>query len=229
MDNLSVNGHRQRQKESFIKYGDTFSDHHLLELLLFYAIPRKDVKQIAYNLINRFGSLENVLKADVNSLKEVDGVGESTAVLISLVNTINERNSLNKNRDVKYIKTSEQAGEYVNNILVSSSEEKLILVTLDNELRIIGCHRLAEGTANTSGVNTHKLVSCVISDKAASVIIAHNHPGGKSVPSGADIDFTLKALALLRSIDVKLNDHIIVGEDGITSLARNPKYKNFFK
>lgn len=229
MSELSREGHRERAKENFIKNGKTLQDHHLLELLLFYSIPRRDVKPIAYNLINRFGSFENVFNADIESLCEVEGVGENTAVLISLVAAINKRRSENKNNDVKRLTNSKDAAEYAKNILRENKVEKLLLITLDNDLKIIGNHIVSEGSVNTAKINAHKLVSYIIKDNASCVIIAHNHPEGNANPSIEDINFTVEILSVLRSIGIHLNDHIIVGENEVTSMALTPKFKNYFK
>ena len=230
MADMNREGHRQRLKAQFFnKPNGEFQDHHLLELLLFYSIPRKDVKPIAYNLINRFGSLENVFKADIPSLMSVDGVGENTAILISLVNAIEVRNQKNKNKDVKHLKSSKASAEYAKNILRSQSSEAVLMITLDNDMRIISDHILSEGSAKRSKVSPHSIVSWVIKDNASSVIIAHNHPNGKAIPSAEDVNFTISVLSLLRTIDVSLKDHVIVGEDDVCCMAIEPKYKGYFK
>ncbi len=230
MAQLGRDGHRGRVKQAYLQTGiDSLHDHNILELLLFYAIPRKDVKDIAYELINKFGSFENVFEANIDDLMSVKGVGENTAVLISLVSDINNRISLNKNSSVKALKNSELAREYVKNIIGRAKNEKVLVISLDNELGIIGSHIVSDGTVSCANVEPKKIIECVIKDNAASVIIAHNHPKGDSTPSDTDIAFTIEILQLLRKLGVKLNDHIIVGKKDICSMNSITKYMLYFE
>lgn len=230
MAQLGRDGHRKRVKQSYLQTGtDSLHDHNILEMLLFYSIPRKDVKDIAYDLINRFGTFENVFDANIDELMSVNGIGENTAALISLVSDINNRISLNRNNSVKALKDSELAREYVKNIIGGSKNEKVLVVSLDNELGIIGYHIVSDGTVSCANVEPKKIIECVIKDNAASVIIAHNHPRGDSTPSDTDIAFTIEILQLLRKLGIKLNDHIIVGKNDICSMNSITKYMLYFE
>lgn len=229
MADLGREGHRERVKNTYKTHGlEAMPDHNVLELLLFYAIPRKDVKPIAYNLINRFKTLDNVFRADIDTLKTVDGIGENAAILISLFKDISTRIYESRNQAMSVLDTTQKSKSYAENLLRFCENEKLIVVCLDNNCRVINHHTVAEGTVNCSVVDRKKIVEHVIRDKAASVILAHNHPHGSPEPSAADISFTLGILSLLRQIHVCLNDHIIVGSSGTATLRSNAQCCKFF-
>lgn len=229
MADLGREGHRERVKNTYKAYGlEAMPDHNVLELLLFYAIPRRDVKPIAYNLINRFGTLENVFKADIDTLKTVDGVGENAALLISLFRDISARIYESRNQTLSVLDTSQKSKTYAENMLKFCENEKVIIICLDNNCSVINHHTIAEGTVNCSVVDRKKIIEHVIRDKASSIIIAHNHPHGPSNPSNEDVNFTVEILNLLRGIHVGLNDHIIVGGSDTLSLRTTAQYCDFF-
>ena len=220
MADLSPEGHRKRMKERYIKgSSDTLDDHHLLELLLFYSIPRKDVKPVAYNILNRYKTLDKVFSAEYEDLLSIDSVGESTAMLIKLINDINKRIDTDKNKNIKRLSSYAEAKEYASNILRNLPTERIIVISLDNKLNIINTETVADGTVNFAGVDPKKIIKCVLRDNAASVIIA---------PSPADVDFTADLLNILRNLNIPLNDHIIVGDREAISMSQMPRYAHFF-
>lgn len=230
MDNkLGREGHRKRMRKSYIANGiSALEDHNVLELFLSLVIPQKDVKPLAYELINHYGSLENVLNADVEDLMQIKGIGESSAVALSLVKDINSRVNLNKNREVTKLNNSIVSQKYVKNILDCEDNEKLIMITLDNSLSIIKTHTISDGIVNSLKAEPKKMLESVIRDNAASIVIAHNHPHGNVTPSAADINFTLDTIQLMRKLDVRVNDHIIVGENNTLSMNNDMRYMIYF-
>ena len=229
MAEISREKHRERVRNAYLKNSfESMPDSNVLELLLFYAIPRKDVKEISYALLNRFGSLEGVFEADIKELVKVEGVGENTAILINLFHNINARLIKNKNIGVKKLENYRQACDFVYNELSFKNRESVILITLDNSQNIISVNEIAKGNASFSVVEPYKIMECIIKDGAANVILAHNHPCGENTPSGEDINFTLNLLAMCRQIKVDLNDHIIVGNNGTLSMATDIRYSNYF-
>ena len=228
MENLSRKGHRQRVKESYLKNSfDAMPDHNILELILFYAIPQKDVKPIAYNLINHFGSLENVLNADVSELIQVDGIQEHSAILLTLFRNVNRR--LNQQKaDVQY-RTFEQLMDFASMKLKDYQTEAILIVTFDNAKSIINTHILTGGEVNSAVLNKKDVAQFVIRDNASSVVVAHNHPNGSAVPSAADIDATISLSQFLRQINIALLDHIVVGGDGtVQSIKGDLRYAKYF-
>lgn len=222
-------GHRQRLKDKYKSENNALHDYELLELLLTYAIPRKDVKPIAKDLIKHFGSFENIFTAKPEQLMQVKGIGENSAILISLLNTINVRISKNRNSNIKELNNSNETKEYCKNLLESEKNEKIAVLSLDNSNRIISCRLISEGTVNLIEISPRKIVEAVITDNASNVIIAHNHPFGSSEPSAKDVDFTLKTRDLLRPLGVDLFDHIIVGENDVFSMRCSLRFVHYFK
>lgn len=224
-----TSGHRKRLKEKYKSDNNSLYDYELLELLLTYSIPRKDVKPIAKDLIKHFGSFENIFSAKPELLMQVDGIGENSALLISLLNTINGRISKNRNTNIKELNNSNETKEYFNNLLKDEKNEKIAVLSLDNSNRIISCRIISEGTVNLIEISPRKIIEAVITDNASNVIIAHNHPFGNAEPSAQDIDFTLKTRDLLRPLGINLFDHIIVGEKDVFSMRSSLRFVHYFK
>ncbi len=229
MEQLSRNGHRQRMRNNYLKNGtDVMEDYQVLELFLSLVIPQKDVKPIAYELINHFGSIDAVFKASPEKLMQVNGVGECVAVAISLVNDINGRVKKKQNDTITHLNNSENARKYAQNEIGKSRRERVIAITLNNDMAILGCHTVSSGNINSATVEPKKVLEHVLKDDAACVILAHNHPNGEAVPSAADINFTVELLGLLRKIGINLVDHIIVGENDVISLNSDARYMMYF-
>ena len=217
--NLSRNGHRQRMRQSYLSGSmENAPDHNLLELFLSIIIPQKDVKELAYELINTFGSLEGVLNADAKQLMNVNGVGESAAIGIKMVVELNKRVMMNRNNNVINLNCSEEAINYCKNILSYEKVEKLIMITVNNDGSIINTHTLGIGNANASSANHRDILENAIIDHASGVLFAHNHPSGSSQPSEADINFSVSIGGLLRDVSINFIDHIIIGNDEPFSL-----------
>ena len=230
MAELSREGHRKRVKDAYLQNGfDAAADHNVLELILFYAIPRKDVKELAYAILNHFGGdLNAVFRAEVNELMRVNGVGENTAILLSTYGKVTERLNVQKNRKIKAFHSYPEQKEYVSNLLQGLPTERIMMITLDNAGHIIRTHTLSEGGVNRADVSARTIVTKAVEDKASAVLLAHNHPHGDFLPSESDATFTSRCCKLLRAIDVQLLDHIIVGEEGALSLANDMRYVYMF-
>ena len=186
MNNISHNGHRERIRAQYIANGiDNMPDHNVLELLLSISIPRKDVKPIAYDLINRFGSLEKVFSAHPNELMQVSGVGEQTAVLISLVRDINRKINLNKNKSVTSLCSTSEACQYFERMLSDMDKECVAVTTVDNSNRVIRTHFVENGSVNFSKINKREIIELILRDNASGVFVAHNHPCSSPTPSAA--------------------------------------------
>jgi DNA repair protein RadC len=230
MAELSHNGHRERMKKSFVNLGaDYMEEHQLLELLLSLIIPQRDVKQLAYNLINRFGTFDKVFSASIDELMEISGIGENTAILISLINAINERIESSKSEELMSLNNSAVARKYVKNLLSKEQDEKMIVITMDNDFNVINNHYVSDGTVNFAEVESKKIIECAIKDNASSVIMAHNHPSGWCYPSQDDVNFTIEVLNIFRKLGVELSDHIIVGGEKVFSMNSSPKYMSYFE
>lgn len=225
MPELEREGHRARMRNTYINGGmDNAPDHNLLELFLSVIIPRKDVKELSYALMNTFGSLEGVLNADVRDLMQIKGIGESTAVAISLIKNLYKRASLNRNSRITSFDKMEACFEYCRNLFAADVVENAYLITLDNHNNIINCHSVGAGSANQTEVDDKKLVATAIRDNAVSVVITHNHPNTTATPSAQDLNYSIKLSQMLEFVGIKLLDHIIVGSDSCISLKHSKIY-----
>ncbi len=216
-------GHRKRLKERFLQTGlRGFAPHEALELLLCYAIPRKDTNGIAHRLIDTFGSFERVLNADYEALKRVEGVGENSALLIKL--TLEScKYYLASQRDERFTAASTtKTAEFSATLFAGEVNEVSYLLCFDMRQRLINCTKLAEGSVNATEISVRRVVELAALHRAATVILVHNHPDGVAMPSAADISTTKRIFAALAEIGVTLDDHIIVGAGGETiSFAEN--------
>ncbi|MDE6111332.1 MAG: DNA repair protein RadC [Eubacterium sp.] len=224
-------GHRKRMLKAFAERGSSsFEDYQMLEMLLFYVIPRKDVKPIAKNLLSDFGCLENVLAAHPNQLVNTQGVGENTAVYLNLIYDIVKRLRDDRCKSYKFIEKLEDAVDYFKEMFqYENRDERFAVMMLDNSNGIINCCFLSEGSVNSTEISIRKLVELVISFNAASVIVAHNHPNGVAYPSGEDINFTLNLRDMLSNIGVYLADHVILTQDEAFSMHADLKFINYFE
>lgn len=229
MAQYSKDGHRQRLRESYIKNGASgLFDRDLLELLLTYAIPRRDVKPIAYNLLNEFGSLEAVLNAEVGELAEVDGIGENSAVLISLVHAVHSKIGEDRNKRFKSVLSVANSIEYFSNLLKDEVCEKFLVMTLTSNNEMLNIVTVGEGNSACVEVNCRKVMEVMAKSKAAGMIISHNHPNASKNPSLEDINFTMELLNVSRKMKISLIDHIIIGRDGAFSFRADPRYSAYF-
>ena len=211
--------HRERMRTRFLEHGlDNFADHEVLELLLFYAVPRGDVNPLAHRLLDEFGSLANVLEAETPDLCRVEGMGEKTAAFLHLLPPMFRRYQTSKIQGTIYDSTDKVA-EYLVKYYIGRPREQLSAVLLDNQCRLIRICDIAEGSATAVKINMRKLLQCVLQYNAADVVLAHNHPRGMCSPSRADSVQTSTIREILKNIDVRLVDHIIIAEERWISLA----------
>ncbi|MDE6456883.1 MAG: DNA repair protein RadC [Dysosmobacter sp.] len=215
-------GHRQRVRRRFSENGLAgFADHEALELLLYYAIPRGDVNPLAHALMDRFGSLSGVLSAPAELLVQVEGVGERTAMLLRLVPQLAQKARLADLERELALNTRERVGAYLLELFSRERNEAVYQICLDGKGKLLACRRLGEGGASAVNLDVRKIVQNAIVFSACSVILAHNHPSGVALPSQADHAATLRVKAALESVDVRLEDHIIVADHDFISFSES--------
>lgn len=224
-------GHRSRMLKSYAdRGGDAFEDYQLLEMLLFNSIPRIDVKPIAKRLLKEFGSLENVFSASRAKLQRVDGVGLKTAEMLNLVYDCTKRISDNRCAEYKVIKSFATAMEYFKEMYRHETQnERFAVMLLDSLNRVIDCRFISEGVVDAVSVNIRKFMEFALENKASSLIIAHNHPGGDIFPSAEDISFTVELITILENVGIYLADHIIVSGNESFSMHSSMDYVYIFE
>lgn len=213
-------GHREKMRRRFLTTGlDGFADHEALELLLYYAIPRRDTNPIAHALMERYGSLAGVLSAPVEDLQKVPGIGESAAVLLKLTPQLYRKAKLAEAQQETILNSTERAGNYLLEQFAGETREVVYQVCLDRKGKLLVCKRLGEGGISSAQLDIRRLVENAILASASGVILAHNHPSGIALPSQDDYAATDSAKRALSTIGVDLLDHIIVADDDFVSMA----------
>ena len=214
-------GHREKMRQRFLKGGlEPFADHEALELLLYYAIPRRDTNPIAHALMDRYGSLSAVLAAPVEDLQKVEGIGESAAILLKLVPRLCAKARLaDADRQELVLNTASRAGAYLLERFYGEQNEVIYQLCLDRKGKLLACERLSEGSSTAAELNIRRLVENALLSSASAVILSHNHPSGIALPSREDYATTQWVQEALRTIGVELLDHIIVAENDYVSLA----------
>jgi len=215
-----LEGHRQRLRDRFNTSGlGAFEDHEVLELLLTYAVPRKDVKPIAHALLARFGSLSNVLDAPTAELVKVDGVGETGATLLHLMPALTRRYLRDRWGHKPQLNTREDLGRFVVDELASATNEVFLLVLLTHENHVLRALPLHEGSLASAPVYPRLVVEAALRHQAAKVVLAHNHPGGVAHPSDEDLSVTHTLVSVFDALGVPVIDHIIVAGPRTFSMA----------
>lgn len=221
--------HRARVRETFRKAGvEGMPDHNLLELILFYSIPRKDTNEIAHRLIETFGSLNAVFNAPYERLMDVEDIGESSALLISMIPGICRRYIEGNEAKKTTLYDIEDVKKYIASKFYGCKTEVFYMLCLDAVGNLINCCKLGEGTTGSVTLDKRTVLETAFRNNADTVIFAHNHPNGIAAPSREDIRTTDEFNTLFRGVGIKLADHLIVGSDDILSLASVPKMKSLF-
>lgn len=212
-------GHRQRMKEEFLAGGlESWPDHRVLELLLFFSRVQGDTNPLAHALIDKFGSLSGVFHATHEQLMTVKGVGENTATLIQLVLAVAAR-YLHERTDLNRVyQTSGQFHDLLKNEFLGARNEKVYLVSLDGKFKLIAIHKIGEGIADTASITTRKVMETALSCNASVVVLAHNHTSGLALPSTEDVVTTRHLKKSLFQVGILLYDHFIFVDGDMTSM-----------
>lgn len=222
---VSPVGHRRRVKDRFLSEGlDHFDEAHVLELLLFYAIPQKDTKPMAKALIARFGSFPQVMEASVDELQKVEGIGENAAAFLKLVAEAGKYYHVRKESDVKILSSAEAFGKFLIPRFRNLRNETVMMLCLDAKCKLLCCHEIGQGSVNSTGISIRRITEIALGVNATSVVLAHNHPSGLAIPSNDDINTTRHISQVLDAVDIVLADHIIVADDDYVSMAESGLY-----
>lgn len=215
-------GHRQRLKERYLHQGlDGFTEVQILELLLYYAIPRQDTNPIAHRLIDRFGNLAKVLDASQDKLTEVEGIGDHAAMLIRLAKDMARCYETSRSREETILPTMDACGQYLRSFFLNRRNETVFLLSLDAKMKVLDCREVGEGSVNYANVPVRRVVELALESGASTVVLAHNHPSGIALPSVEDIHTTRRLAAALSAVEIILADHIVVADDDFVSMVQS--------
>ena len=204
-------GHRERMKKRFLRYGlESFDDHQVLELLLFYAIPRQDTNELAHRLLDTFGSLDKVFDARPEELMRVPGIGEHAAALIRLLPEAARRSRIVRESAAVVLSDRESIGRYLVPRFMDKRVEIVMLLCLDTRLRVLDCRQIGSGGLNSASFSIRDIVQICLMQNARYAVLAHNHLSGIAVASTEDIYATREVKKALGLVGVKLLEHIIV-------------------
>lgn len=220
-ENTNVHaGHRQRMKEMFIKNGfEGFSDHQILEMVLFYTYPRIDTNEIAHNLINRFGGICGVFDADIDDLVTLGGITLNSAVLIKMIPLSMRAYNMSRSEKLVYDNTDKLC-ELFKGCFPGEMKESFYIAAFDDDLHLVRNSIVCKGGPSSAPVDMRRMAEIVLRSGTTLVAVAHNHPSGAAMPSDSDIIMTRKIITFLSSFGVKLLDHVIVGRNGAVSMRQ---------
>ena len=219
-------GHRERLKERFRSEGlDGFTEVQVLELLLFYSVPRKDTNEIAHALLEKFGTLAQVLDANPADLEKVPGMGSSSALFLKLLSAAGRRYQISRTESATILRTLEQCGAYLQPRFFGRKHEAVFLLCLDAKCKVLACKQVGEGSVNSAGVPIRRIVETALSTNATMVVLAHNHPSGLALPSADDIQTTKRLAVALDTVEITLIDHLVFSDDDYVSMAQSGYFK----
>ncbi len=219
--------HRQRVKKRFLEHGiDIFDEHQIVELLLFYGIPRQDTNVIAHRLIDRFGSLRQVMDAPYEALLEVEGIGPNAASLIKLSSSLARRYLVSEAAEAASFDTVDKIGKYLVRLFLGKTKEETYLLSFNGKMELLSCDKLAEGEVNAVGFSMRPFIESAMRAKASNVVVAHNHPSGVARPSEEDINFTVQLESYCEQIGVPLLEHFIVAENRYCTVIRGSRSRS---
>jgi DNA repair protein RadC len=212
-------GHRNRLRARFLEAGpDALADYELLELVLFRALPRGDVKPLAKALIAKFGSFAEVVSASSRRLAEIDGVGDATIAELKIVHAAANRLARGEVERRTVLSSWASVLDYCRGVMAFADREQLRILFLDKRNQLIADEEQAKGTVDHTPVYPREVVRRALELSATAIVLVHNHPSGDPTPSHSDIQMTRQLAEVAKPLGIEVHDHIIVGRDGHASL-----------
>jgi DNA repair protein RadC len=212
-------GHRQRLRDRFMEAGGgALADYELMELVLFRAIPRRDVKPLAKALLARFGSFAEAAAASPERLREIDGLGEAAICELKLIEAAARRVARGTLEKRATLGSFIEVIDYCRAVMAYAQREEFHVLFLDKRNGLIADELQGVGTVDHTPVYPREVVRRALELSACAVILAHNHPSGDPKPSSADIQMTREIIAIAQPFGIAVHDHLIVGREGHSSL-----------
>lgn len=211
-------GHRQRLRARFIENGaQALQDYELLEMLLFMAIPRRDVKPLAKTLLSQFGSLPELMSAPHNAICSIDGVSENTATAIKTVTAIAERMMKQELMQKPLLNNWTRLMDYCHMSMAHETKEHFRILFLNKKNELIADEIQNSGTIDQTAAYPREILKRALEIGATAMILMHNHPSGDPKPSQADIEMTNNIIAAAKTFEIDVHDHVIIARNGYTS------------
>ena len=223
-------GHRERIRHQILETGlESLPPHNVLELLLFYSIPRGDVNPTAHRLLNSFGTLDAVFEAPVPELLKVPGIGESSALLIKMIPQLMKRLARDRAAGKLSFDNTAEFKRFVASCFIDLPEETLMLFSLNNSGQLINYSVVSRGTKHNVAYDNRTIIEAAVRNNASKIALAHNHPLGVAAPSKRDIGLTEELVDLFARIGIRVLDHYIVSAEDCFSMAfDSPKFFKIF-
>ena len=211
-------GHRQRLRDRFLEAGaDALADYELLELILFLAIPRRDVKPLAKTLLKEFGTLQGVVSADFAQLLKIKGVNENTATALKVIAAAGRTLARDQVIRREVLTSWDKVLDYCRANVAHEATERFHLLFLDRKNVLIKDEMQQEGTVDHTPVYPREVIKRALELNASAIIMVHNHPSGDTTPSRADIEMTKKVRDAAAAVGIALHDHLVIGRSGHAS------------
>ena len=205
-------GHRKRLRERYVNNGyEALQDYEIIELLLTFVKQRVDTKPLAKNLIEKYGTIEEILKADLDDLKKINGIGDITGIFLNFIGDIMAYSFKDKfqKQNISF-KNKNQLISYLRNDIGFSKNEEFKVLFLNSVNEIIETEILFTGTIDKSAIYPRKILERALHHNARAIVFAHNHPSGNIFPSEKDIELTKEMKEFFKIVDINVLDHIII-------------------
>lgn len=214
-------GHRQRLRERIMGGGENLADYELLELILFFAIPRKDVKPLAKELLKQFGNLANLINVDKEKLLSIKGTTEilytNFAIIRELINRVLKQKVVNQN----VIGSWSMLMDYLKATMGNIKIEQFRILFLNKKNILIADEVLSRGTVDQATIYPREIIKRALLNEASAIILVHNHPSGVSTPSNSDIELTNKIVETCSNMNIAVHDHVIIAANEYFSFKSN--------
>ena len=224
-------GHRERVREEFFANGFNANTppHKIVEMLLFYSVPRGDTNETAHLLMDNFDSVSRLIDANPEDIMKVKGAGRNTAIFFKFLRFIANYYVNEKRNGIERFNSINEIGDYIFDKYLGFKNEIIAITTLDNAGGLLGFDIISEGDIAFVGISARKVMEIAFKRNATVVVLSHNHPGGSATPSDADLDATGILADTLHKVGIELMDHIIVVDDDYVSLRCSHQYEYLFK
>ena len=215
-------GHRKRLKEKFLNSdGSAFSDYELLELLLFQATPRKDIKPLAKKMLQEFGDFNHLINAEYERILALEGGSEASFLQLKILRELLNRIFYSKVKNNNIISSWSALLDYLKFNMSCLKVEQFRVLFLNNQNKLIADEVMATGTIDQTPVYPREIIKKALFYEAGAIILVHNHPGGSSKPSDSDVNLTTQIVNACNAININVHDHVIIGNDNYYSFKSN--------